>query len=181
MKKSFWIDMIPFLCAAPAVAVGSIVMHLRGVDLRLYGQNIAVLILGGAISFFCLARPRRMEARGIYVLMLLSVGGLLWTFASPPLNGVHRWVEIGPVSLNGAFIFLPIALVAIYGLWGQGKPLPALLAVAAIASMLFLQPDASMVTAFTLAVMPVLLRGNGLESCGWAYLRFYACLRFFHG
>lgn len=162
MKKTFWIGMIPFLCAAPAVAMGSIVMHLRGVSLRLYGQNIAALILGGAISFFCIARPRRTEPRGVFALMLLSVGGLLWTFASPALDGVHRWVEIGPVSLNGAFIFLPMALVAIHGLWSQGKPLPALLAMVAIAAMLFLQPDASMVTAFTLAVIPVLLRGDRL-------------------
>lgn len=154
-------SMIPFLCAVPAVGIGSLVMHLQGVAPLIYGQNIAALVLGGIVSILCLSVPRRLNPRDSRYLLFLSLCGLCCSFAFSGIGGVHRWIEIGPLSLNAAFIFLPIALIAMDGLLTEGKQSPLLGAFVVIAGILFLQPDASMVTAFTMAVTPmVFLRGQ---------------------
>ena len=106
-------SMIPFLCAVPAVGIGSLVMHLQGVAPLIYGQNIAALVLGGIVSILCLSEPRRLNPRGSRYLLFLSLCGLCCSFAFSGTGGVHRWIEIGPLSLNVAFIFLPIALIAV--------------------------------------------------------------------
>ncbi len=178
MKKPFLIHILPFLCVVPAVAIGSFVMYVQGVGFLIYGQNIAALILGSAISFLYLATPnlfvpKRMEDRWVYILVFLSIGGLLWTFANPGLEGVHRWIKIGPVSINGAFIFLPVALITMDILWSEGKWLVVLVLVVSIAGILFLQPDASMVTALTMAVVPMVflrIQSRKVQMSGFVLL-----------
>jgi hypothetical protein len=54
------------------------------------------------------------------------------------MSGVHRWIGLGPIRLNGAEMLLPPALMA-----GWGIVLPL-----AILILLVLQPDASQAIAF---------------------------------
>ena len=46
-------------------------------------------------------------------VMALCVAVLCCTFAGPGMEGVHRWIRLGPVSLNAAFLCVPVMLAIV--------------------------------------------------------------------
>lgn len=87
-------------------------------------------------------------ARVILALALLGVAG---TFLAPAQDGVHRWIDLGPLHVNVAALLLPAAVVALAfcGISSRtGLTFPA-----AMAALLVLQPDASQATSFLVAVI----------------------------
>ncbi len=75
----------------------------------------------------------------------LSLLGLAATFLSPGLSGVHRWIQLGPVRLNGAELFLPAMIVTLAA--RRRSPLVTLLVPVAAMIVLAWQPDASQAAA----------------------------------
>ena len=43
--------------------------------------------------------------------MLLCVGALGCTFLDSGIGAIHRWIRLGPLALNAAFAFVPVALI----------------------------------------------------------------------
>ena len=72
--------------------------------------------------------------------------------------GVHRWVSLGPLSINAAAVTLPAALVALAAI-GRGTWWSWVLALACLA-ILVAQPDGSQATAFGAALAWIALRRN---------------------
>jgi len=74
-------------------------------------------------------------------LALFAVAG---SFLAPAQEGVHRWIDLGPLHVNVAALSLPAAIVALAfcGIWSRIGGAFA----AAIAVLLVLQPDASQAT-----------------------------------
>ncbi|MFL6596052.1 MAG: hypothetical protein ACJ8HQ_11470 [Chthoniobacterales bacterium] len=87
-------------------------------------------------------------ARVILAVALLGVAG---TFLAPAQEGVHRWIDLGPLHVNVAALLLPAAVVALAfcGILSR----IGLTFTAAIAALLILQPDASQATSFLVAVI----------------------------
>ena len=102
----------------------------------------------------------------VVALLLLAA-----TLAQPGLEGVRRWVPVGPLQLHAAFIALPVLLVAFGKLLEEGNLriaawcTPAAITVAAI--VLVLQPDPSQATAFGVAVCVLLFRRRAETSTDW--------------
>lgn len=71
-------------------------------------------------------------------------------FLGPDQSGVHRWLGVGPLSVNVAMLMLPAATVSL-ALFGSRFRWPWLVAMACIA-LLVMQPDRSQATAFGVAV-----------------------------
>lgn len=140
--------LLAFGCVSfAAVALGAVVCEMSGVATSLWARNLGAWALGALVA---IALARWAGRRAVYVAAVLAVLGLGATLLSPGLDGVHRWLLVGPVRINAAFVFLPSLVVATPVLiarsgWGW---LPAMLALL----VLGLQPDASQATALALAI-----------------------------
>lgn len=133
----------PLLCALPCALTGTAVMRMQGV----YAQNLPVLIVGGLLTAWALARGVRMTERGAAVGAALCVAAMAAVFAFPGAPGVHRWMRVGPLNVHTAFIALPVLLMCME----KSRPIVACAAALAASALLCLQPDASMATALAVA------------------------------
>lgn len=133
-----------------AVATGAAVAAVHGVPAGSWLRNLAAWAAGGAAAtaIAISARPGFLAV----ALWALPVG-LLATFLGPTLDGVHRWVALGPLHLNVAMLLLPPALVALA--LPDRERLTPWLAVFAALILLVAQPDASQAT--TLAAAAALI------------------------
>lgn len=124
-----------------AVGVGAVVCAAGGVPTGSWARNLAAWLIG-ALAAAGMAATMRFAV--LPVAPWLAVAGLAATFFNPAQDGVHRWVDAGPLHVNVAMVVLPPAAVALamatdrWTVW-----------IAAIAALVLLvaQPDASQATA----------------------------------
>ena len=139
-----------------AVALGAAVCAMSGVPNALWIRNLAAWAVGG-VAAVGLARfaGRRMA----YAALLAGPLGLAATMLSPAQDGVHRWLDIGPLHINAAMLLLPSFVVATAVVAERAKWwwAPAILALAVLA----LQPDASQASALATAVCAIAVRRRG--------------------
>jgi len=151
----------------PALLLGVFVMRAHGVSPAIWGQNAAVGLLG-VLAGAVLPRARlpvRFQQVPWGALCALAV--LLATFISGDLEGVHRWVKLGPIRLHGAAIVLPMALLSLDAVRAAGRlKLAAALALCTL-GLLILQPDAAQATAFSAAALVSLRHTSTSSTARW--------------
>ena len=164
--------LLPFaVVSVAAVVTGAFVAASNGVPAALWGRNIAAWAVGAGAAAAIVA-----TVRPIYLSVSLWAApvGLAASFLSGDLQGVHRWINIGPVHLNAAMLLLPGAIVAL-GALARERPwawAPALASLGLLAA----QPDASQastaaVSAAVIAVAAIrrpILRGAMVAVAGLA-------------
>lgn len=128
----------------PAIALGAAVARIAGVPWSAYAPNVVGFALGVAL-FFVVARGRERLVAWLPVVAALEI---LATLAVPGLDGVHRWMTIGPLRLNISAALAPWLLLGLAS--GDRRALLAIL-VAQVAHVL--QPDAAQATALAAAVV----------------------------
>lgn len=142
------------LLSLATVALGCFVCARWDVPAGSWSRNLIAWGVGlaGAAALAAWAGPRC----GIVVLGLavLAVGASL---AGVPQDGVHRWLDLGPLHVNAAFVVLPMAVVALS--WNVERLWCWALALV-IQGMLVLQPDASQAAAFGCGLMVIALRSS---------------------
>jgi cell division protein FtsW (lipid II flippase) len=154
----------------PALIVGALVMRQHDVPSSRWVLNL----LGGAIAaVICsvfLARSRLpMSKRAAKVTAGLAAGALAATFTGMGSMGVHRWIQVGPLTMHVAAVCLPLFILALGAVDAFGRKLrwgPVLLAMA-VAVLLLLQPDAAQATAFAGAVFTFLIANKQRAGAGW--------------
>jgi cell division protein FtsW (lipid II flippase) len=147
---------LPYLLAPlPALALGVLVMRRSDVSAAAWGQNVAACVIG-LLLCFALARARR-AGTGLYVLGGVALACIAATLLSPGLDGVHRWVKLGPVRLHVAAILLPLIVYVLAGFERARSWIGSAVLALAAALVLFAQPDAAQATAFAAAALIVLL------------------------
>jgi hypothetical protein len=99
-----------------------------------------------------------IDARWTFALLGLAVAGLCLSLGSAGLSGVHRWFDVGPLRMNAAELFLPLALAVSAGL-DRASRLRLLLPLAATI-VAALQPDASQAVATAAASVVVLFTSS---------------------
>jgi hypothetical protein len=157
-------SLLYLVASLPALAVGVLAMQASGVPAGVWGQNIAAWATG---ALLCLGiwRARTSITSPIVadLTALFTLGALVATLLAPGMDGVHRWVRVGPVRVHPAALLLPLVLVALERLARvRGWWVAALWAVGVV-SGLCLQPDAAQATAFA-AASGVLLRPGARRS-----------------
>lgn len=157
MKKLGLMNFVPLIIPIPSIVLGVIAMYHNRVSVSIWTQNIACLIIAGLISYFVVAnkfRMRKGRANGTFILISLLL--LILTLISPGMNGVHRWVSIGILKFNVAFIVLPTMIIKLWEISKiKGMNFTALITVA-ISILLAIQPDASQLTGFAIPMMLML-------------------------
>ena len=133
-----------------AVAAGCGTVAVLGAGTARWGLNLAAWGLG-ALGAFAVSRLDGKVAERI--ALGLGAAVVLATLLSPGLQGVHRWVSVGPMRLNAAQLMLPAMIVA----WARDGGAAASLLVAGVAGVLAIQPDASQAAALAGSVLVALL------------------------
>lgn len=84
--------------------------------------------------------------------LLLTPIALIATLLSEGHSGINRWIQLGPLNWNVAFLMVPSASVA-FATEARNGPWWTWLAVLAMGRTLGIQPDASQATAYGAAVV----------------------------
>lgn len=149
MKKVRLLNFLPLIIAAPSVITGVIVMHLQGVAAATVGQNIVCLLIGGLISSFVVSREEKMKGINTErVTIFISVILLFLTLINSGMQGVHRWISLGPIKFYVASIVLPIMIINLWRLLVNGRQWAPITITMIVSLVLLRQPDASQLTAF---------------------------------
>ncbi|MGL6009231.1 MAG: cell division protein [Culicoidibacterales bacterium] len=140
---------LPMLAMLPAIVVGTIAMAWNAVSAMIYLQNLICFAILMLVAHFLFKNQSRFRKWNPMMVIIFSVFALLATFLNADVDGVHRWIAIGPIQLYVSAIVIPIIMIAIWRLLQQEQTILALTTIGCITIILALQPDASMVTAFS--------------------------------
>jgi hypothetical protein len=139
-----------------AVAIGCVVAGGSGTPMIVWIRNLASWGVGGLAAAALATFAGRSACIAFLVLAPAGLAASLWAAG---LDGVHRWVDLGPLHVNVAQVLLPPSLVAL-GDGALGRTRWWLAAAALL--LLVAQPDASQATAFGVALVALLF--TRLES-----------------
>lgn len=162
------------LAPLPALIVGVLVMRRSGVNPAIWEQQLAA---GLTLMILCLGlrvAPRTTWRSRPWAWAIVGSAALLLLISSllhPGVEGVRRWVSLGPLQLHAAFVALPVLIIVLGGIVRRDVLrsatwiLPCALATAA--GVLVLQPDASQANAFAVAVAVVLFQRTPAYRSDW--------------
>ncbi len=137
-----------------AVLAGCLAASAHSAPYRLIILNISAWVAGAVIAASVARARAGLTMAWLGVASFVLVG----TFLSAGVSGVHRWVAIGPLRLNGAELVLPGALAACAG--SDRASLLRLLFPLASMVILASQPDASQTAAVASANVVILITSS---------------------
>lgn len=141
--NALWIFAIASLLA---VSLGAAAMAQADIPLGIWMRNPIAWLVAGALTIFF----ARLGWLGAWLAPVAAIIVALSLFG-PGQEGVHRWLDLGPVQLNAAGLVLPVAIVAI----DRARDRLAFPCLLVIAAMLAWQPDISQLAAFSLAAIVI--------------------------
>jgi cell division protein FtsW (lipid II flippase) len=130
------------------VAMGCVVAATHDVPAGSWARNPVAWGVGAAAGWMIARRPAVLPW-----FLLAAPLALAATLLNAPVEGVHRWIDVGPLHVNAAAALLPAAVVGLAASIGRRWSWAA---AAAALCLLVLQPDASQATAFGAAMLVVL-------------------------
>jgi cell division protein FtsW (lipid II flippase) len=149
---------LPLVGAMPSVVVGAIAMKFHGIPQMIFGQNVACLLIAWLVSCFAVSIKHKTNKRNnLKVLMFISLIIYILTFIDGGIGGVHRWISIGPIRLYVSSILLPILIIQLGALFSVKSELLAIVITIIVSIMIFLQPDASQLTAFVVPMIIIII------------------------
>lgn len=125
-----------------ATALGAIVMAQADVPYLIWLRNPAAWLVAGGVSIL-LARRGWLETAS----PLLAVIVVALSLIGPEQEGVHRWLDLGPVQLNAAALILPAAIAN----FDRVSASIAASCFILVAALLAWQPDISQLAGFAIA------------------------------
>ncbi|SCY54466.1 cell division protein [Alkaliphilus peptidifermentans] len=151
-------NFLPLIIALPSVVIGAVAMYLNKISIGIWSQNIVVLIILGFFSYlFLKEKPKISKSNSFGFIVPITIILLFLTFLDSGLDGVHRWVSIGPIKLNVASIMLPILIIELWRILKILNWWYSMIITIAISILLALQPDASQTTGFIFPMIILLL------------------------
>ena len=128
--------------AQSLLACGSAAMQAGGLSPGLWLRNPVAWLVAGVLALLLSHRGWLSGWTAPAALVVIAL-----SFTGAGQEGVHRWVELGPVQLNAAGLVLPLAIAA----YGRERHWIAAGSFAVIGVLLALQPDISQLVGFGLA------------------------------
>ena len=140
--------------AAPAVALSVWLLHIAEAPRSVLTQQVVAASVATAVFVVLIRMRRASRPVDIQWFALALTLSLFIPLVVGSGGGAERWVVLGSVRLYVAPVVLPVALL----LLGAPLRVPAIYAasVTAAAIALVLQPDASQLSAFALAMLVLL-------------------------
>ena len=159
---------------------GIIGMAHEGVPFTIWIQNPITIVVFAFGAMMAGRLSVRLPAKVVLIPSALLLG---LTFAGQGIDGVHRWLRLPGFTLNAAAIALPASIVALTRLAGERRIAWVAFGIGIIAPLLFLQPDASQLLAFSLPMIALLTIEDfpkALKLGGSVLLAALALLSWFH-
>lgn len=151
-------NFVPLIIALPSVVIGAVAMYLNKISIGIWSQNIVALIISGSISYLFLKEKPKLSKRNSFGFIVpITIILLFLTFLDSGLDGVHRWVSIGPIKLNVASIMLPILIIELWRILKVLNWWYSMIITILVSILLALQPDASQTTGFIFPMIILLL------------------------
>ena len=139
-----------------AVAAGCVAMAESGVAPSSWLRSVVAWVVGGGLA---VVLARRGEARSASIgAAIAGTAGVIATLFTAGIEGVHRWLDLGPLHINVAALFLPALIVGLAAI-GVSRPIGVVIIVVT-ATVLLAQPDASQLIAFAVAVSILVIRSG---------------------
>lgn len=139
-----------------AIAAGCVAMAESDVAPSSWLRSVVAWVVGGGLAAV-LARYAEPRSASIGAV-IAGAAALIATLFAAGIEGVHRWLDAGPLHINVAALFLPALIVGLAAI-GVSRPIGVVVAVVT-ASVLLAQPDASQLMAFAVAVSLLVLRAG---------------------
>ena len=149
-----------------AIAAGCVAMAESGVAASSWLRTVVAWIVGAALAWL-LARYGQSRSAPVRTVVI-ATAALIATLFVPPVDGVRRWLDIGPLHINAAALLLPALIVALATV-RVTRPVAIVIALVT-AGILLAQPDASQLTSFAIAVSVLFARATGAPR--WKALAF---------
>lgn len=141
----------------PALLIGTFAMISYGVPLTIWVQNLFIWIVGTVIGSVFLIRNKNKNSRlSILSLSVIFVIFLVLPFCFNDLDGVHRWISVGPINIYVSSIIMPILIIYLWKLILNNREGLVLALHLMILVILVLQPDAGQLTAYASAAAIIL-------------------------
>ncbi len=147
----------PVLSILIPCLLGMIGMISKSVSIAIWIQNPVLIFVATLVSFFVLKYNLKFNYKIIVFVSALLLG---LTFLGPNMEGVHRWLRLPFFTLNISTIVIPITIVAFNRLIEEKQFAISFVGIIVIAFLLFLQPDASQLLAFSLPLIVLLLKSS---------------------
>lgn len=142
------INLIPMITMFPAILIGVVAMYGNNISTYIYAQNIVCFIFLGLLYFFVQKIKFKIPKSNPLLGIVISVLALILTFINTGVEGVHRWISVGPLQLYVSVIVMPIILINLWNLLQKNKIFFACVSIICVSILLTLQPDASIMMAF---------------------------------
>jgi cell division protein FtsW (lipid II flippase) len=147
----------------PALLAGAGVMVAHGVPASRWLVNpvaaaagiLVLLLLGTRLKVLLLAHP----LAAAFAALALPLG----TFVAPGVQGVHRWLSLGPVHLHPGALADPLLLLAAAVLLHRRQAVAAAAFLATGLAVHVVQPDAGQATALAAGAATLAMTTAGLK------------------
>lgn len=147
----------PVLSILIPCILGIIGMISKSVSIAIWIQNLLIILLAAFVCMFASKYNLKFHYKRILSASVFSLG---LTFLGPNMDGVHRWVKLPFFTLNIAAIVMPVTIAALYRLIEEKQFALSAIGIIAIAFLLYLQPDASQLSAFAFPVIVLLIKSS---------------------
>lgn len=137
------------LTSLAAIGLGAATMSGHDIAASRWIMNLGGWAIGALLALG-LSRATADPGR-LRLLVMAGAIGVLVSFAGPGQSGVHRWVGLGPLTINVAALYLPAVIAAVARMHHTGPIV--WFSVLVIAATLLAQPDASQSLAFAIAIV----------------------------
>lgn len=152
----------------PAAILGVFTMAHFHVPRTFWLMNLIFVILGTVASVVASRRSLSLNLNPV-AIVVVSTLLLLATFLDDGIMAVHRWINFYMIRLNIGLIVSPLILIHLARI-SSG---PISMAIGVTVTVIFLmQPDASLVAAFSIASVVILYRKQGSDVLKLSFLIF---------
>ncbi|CAN5511389.1 hypothetical protein BH10BDE1_BH10BDE1_13610 [soil metagenome] len=155
------INIVWRLAPLPAILLAALVAVRSGVPIIAFVPNFVALAIGCA-ALFALDRWPVDFSKWSFHISCAVLALLATTLAFNGLDGVHRWIWMGPLSLNVSIAFAPILVFALRDQLLR-NPSRGIVIVLGTAFLHALQPDAGQALVFAAGVTTLLLTARRID------------------
>ena len=143
---------ISYFLMLPAIILGTLAMVSYGVTSSIWIQNIVIWIVGTVFGSVIIIRNKeKNRSIGNFSYSIILVALLVLPFWFNGLDGVHRWLSIGPINLYIASIILPLLIIHLWKLALNNREHYVIGLIFITLVILLFHPDAGQLTAFACA------------------------------
>lgn len=156
----------PLVLGTLAVGAGALFLADVGALAGMASRNVAAYLAGLLLGW----AAHRLARRPGPAALLFGLGTAILAatlLVGTELDGVRRWLPLGPVHLQPALILAPLLLAIVAGREGRHWRLALLLPLALVAA----QPDAATATAMAGATLALITDVSLRSKSGWTRRR----------